>query len=192
MVDEKADDIGREPQAMMKAHAALKELSVEEQLRVLEWLAKKLNLSPMNVSAGQGVVGPQQHAVVPPGPGGPAGTPPTPKAFLTQKKPRDNVERIACLGYYLARYRSVPQFKTSDLTKLNSEASQPKIPNPSQTVANATRAQYLTQAGGGKKQVTTRGEALVDALPDPAKAKQALDDNPLTTRRIRKKGKKAT
>jgi hypothetical protein len=80
------------------------------------------------------------------------------------------------------------QFKTADLTKLNREAAQPLIGNPAQAVDNATKiSQYLTQAGGGKKQITPRGEAVVDALPDREKVKAALIEIPLVKTKKRAK-----
>src|SRR5689334_19404588 len=40
---------------------------------------------------------------------------PSPKQFLMEKQPRTDVERIACLAYYLTHYRDIPHFKTLDL-----------------------------------------------------------------------------
>ena len=192
MADKKSDDVGREPEAMKKAHGALKDLTAEEQIRVLDWLRQKLNLTPASHQPGASLPVTQQAPVIPGGgPPPPTGVSQTPKVFLTQKKPQNNVERIVCLAYYLSKYKSTPHFKTGDLTKLNTDASQPRLTNPSQAVADATKSQHLTPAGGGKKQITTRGEALVEALPDREKVKAALAEAPVTRRRARKKGKKA-
>src|SRR5687767_3371055 len=38
----------------------------------------------------------------------------SPKAFLAQKKPQTDIERIACLAYYLTHYIEMPHFKTID------------------------------------------------------------------------------
>jgi len=46
----------------------------------------------------------------------------SPKDFLLEKQPRTDVERIACLAYYLTHYRATPHFKTIDLSILNTEA----------------------------------------------------------------------
>ena len=51
----------------------------------------------------------------------------SPKEFLLEKKPSTDVERVACLAYYLTHYRSTPHFKTLDLSKLNTEAAQVKF-----------------------------------------------------------------
>jgi hypothetical protein len=96
-----------------------------------------------------------------------SGTEITSKEFLKQKAPITDVQRIACLAYYLTRHRNQPQFKTKDLTKLNSEAKQPQMSNPSMTVMNATRQnEFLAPLPGGFRQITAFGEEIVDALPD--------------------------
>jgi len=107
----------------------------------------------------------------------------SPKIFMAEKRPATDVERITCLAYYLAHYRNTPHFKTIDLTKLNTEAAQPPFSNATVTARNAAQQTYLAAAGGGKKQITTRGEALIDALPDREKAKAALEQHPLRKRR---------
>ncbi len=183
------EDIGREPDAMRKSYAALKDLTGEEQSRVLDWLVKKLKLGFSVPQVGDQVAVQPQF-----GGGTTTGTAPlgaqTPKAFLTEKRARNNVERIACLAYYLTKHRNSPQFKTSDLTKLNTEAAQIKIGNPAQAVKDGVRAQYITAAGSGKKQITVRGEALVEAMPNFEKVKQVLMDNPVVKGRPRRKNKK--
>lgn len=52
-----------------------------------------------------------------------------PKEFMVQKRPRTDIERVACLGFYLTHYRDTPHFKTLDISKLNTEAAQPKFTN---------------------------------------------------------------
>lgn len=167
-----------EVEAMQKSLSALSGLEQAEQKRVLEWLAEKLNLGTVAVSSpttGEQRVG--SHTGMPVKPGG---TPPTPKSFLVEKRPVTDVERVTCLAYYLAHYRDTPQFKTKLLTKLNTEASQPKFSNAAVSVQNATvQNQFLSQAGAGSKQITARGEALVESLPDQEKVKAALQAIPL-------------
>ena len=74
---------------------------------------------------------------------------PTPKEFLLQKQPKTNVERVACLAYYLARYRKIEAFKTIDISKLNTEAAQTKLTNASNTVNDAIKAGFLAAAEQG-------------------------------------------
>lgn len=111
---------------------------------------------------------------------------------MDEKAPKSGVERIACLAYYLTRYRTKTKFKTKDLEDLNSEAHQSKIPNAGVVADNATKgtAQFLSSAGGGFKQITTRGKALVEALPDRVKVKAALASRPLV-RRLRRRRTRA-
>src|SRR6266511_4429760 len=53
----------------------------------------------------------------------------TPKQFLLEKQPSNDIERVACLAYYLTHYRNMPEFKTLDISQLNTEAAQPKFSN---------------------------------------------------------------
>jgi hypothetical protein len=116
----------------------------------------------------------------------------TPKQFLAAKRPETNYERMACLAYYLTRMRNTSQFKTRELSELNTEAAQPRLSNAAVFVTDATsKYQYLSAAGGGKKQITARGEALVDALPDREAVQRALDEHPIGGRRKAKNAKKS-
>lgn len=101
------------------------------------------------------------------------------KQFMVQKQPKSDMERIACLAFYLTHNKQITSFKTIDLTHLNIEAAQPKITNPSASARNAVSQQYLASAGGGKKQITPRGEALVNALPNRSEVNKALKSIPL-------------
>jgi hypothetical protein len=91
----------------------------------------------------------------------------TPKEFLRVKNPQTDVQRIAALAYYLTHERGVPHFKTKDLTALNIEAAGTKLSNASFAVNNATKQNhFLAPAGSGKKQITSLGEDVVNALPE--------------------------
>ena len=98
----------------------------------------------------------------------------SPKEFLQQKQPRTDVERIACLAYYLTHYRDQPHFKTLDISKLNTEAAQIKFSNPALSVNNAAITGYLAQATKGNKQLSAPGEMFVAALPDRDAAQAAM------------------
>ena len=95
----------------------------------------------------------------------------TPKEFLLQKQPDTDVERVACLAYYLEHHRDTPHFKTTDISKLNTEAAQIKLSNASYTVNNAVRAGHLAIAAKGMKQLSAKGEQFVELLPDRDAAK---------------------
>ncbi|HEU5124224.1 MAG TPA: hypothetical protein VFW05_09200 [Verrucomicrobiae bacterium] len=102
----------------------------------------------------------------------------SPKQFLLEKQPANEIERVACLAYYLTHFRNMPEFKTLDISKLNTEAAQPKFSNPSVPVDNATRRGYIVTTSGWNKQLGALGEQFVQALPDREAAK-------LVTERVR-------
>ena len=72
-----------------------------------------------------------------------SGAAPTPKQFMLEKRPQTDIERVACLAYYLTHYRDQLHFKTFDLSKLNTEAAQIKFSNAAQAAANALKAVSL-------------------------------------------------
>jgi hypothetical protein len=102
----------------------------------------------------------------------------TPKQFLLEKEPRTDVERVACLAFYLTHYRDTPHFKTIDISKLNTEAAQAKFSNAAYSVDNATKLGYLVPATRGNKQLSAIGEQFVQTLPDREKAKALLSRRP--------------
>lgn len=116
----------------------------------------------------------------------------TAKQFMAEKQPKSDMERLTCLAYYLTHNKQVITFKTVELTHLNVEAAQPKLSNASATARNAVDQQYLALAGGGKKQITQRGEALVNALPDRNAVKEALTQHPLHGKKRKTATKKST
>jgi hypothetical protein len=107
------------------------------------------------------------------------------KEFLMDKQPLTEVERVACLAYYLAHYKNLPHFQTLDITKLNTDAAQPKLSNPAYAVNNAVQSGYLVPASHGKKQLSAAGERFVQALPEREAAKKVMRN--MRPRRIVKK-----
>jgi hypothetical protein len=99
----------------------------------------------------------------------------SPKEFMLDKQPRTDVERVACLAYYLTQFRSISSFKTLDLSKLNTEAAQPKFSNAANSVNNAVKRGYLVPSNKGFRQLSAAGEQFVRALPDRVAARQAMD-----------------
>lgn len=96
------------------------------------------------------------------------------KTFITRKKPKTNVERIACLAYYLAHYQGIRHFKTINITELNTEAAQNEISNTAGTIINALQGGYLAPATKGFKKISAFGEQYVDALPDRQSARSIM------------------
>jgi len=98
----------------------------------------------------------------------------SPKEFLLEKQPETDVERVACLAYYLTHYLDTPHFKTIDVSKLNTDAAQRKFANAAMAVDNAAKQGYLVPAIKGHKQLSAAGERFVQALPDRVVAKEAM------------------
>lgn len=96
------------------------------------------------------------------------------KDFMNEKRPKTDVERVACLAFYLTHYRDIPHFKTFDITKVNTEAAQHKFANASKTLANAMAYGYLAPGAKGTRQLSAAGEQFVLAMPDRTAAKEAL------------------
>jgi hypothetical protein len=97
------------------------------------------------------------------------------KDFLKQKQPRTDLERFTCLAYYLTHAQGITQFSTRDVTKLNGEAHGPNFTNAAATAQNGMKqSRFFSKAGGGKKRITTLGEAVVEALPSAEAVKEAL------------------
>lgn len=110
----------------------------------------------------------------------------SPKQFMLEKQPMTDVEKVACLAYYLTHYRSMAHFKTLDISKLNTEAAQIKLSNATVAVDNAAKRNYLVPASKGNKQISALGEQFVQALPDREKARAIM-----AAGRPRKKTRKA-
>ena len=108
-----------------------------------------------------------------------------PKEFLMQKQPKTDVERVACLAYYLAHFRDTPHFKTVDISRLNTEAAHVKFSNTAYAVANAANSGLLVSAGKGAKQISAMGERYVEELPDHNSAAEVKAS--MRSKRTRKK-----
>jgi len=176
--------------AMEGAYRALESLEEAGRNRAILWLAEALNVHAFQQStrsAGLPTVTMQNPTVMPPN----HELHVTPREFISQKRPESLVERVACLAYYLDRYRGISHFRTSDIVALNTEAAAHKFGNPSRDVDNADRHNgYLVSAGNGRKQLTVRGETVVAALPDRESVRAALKDHPHKARRSSSSAKK--
>ena len=168
-----------ELRAMETLLGALEPLSPEGQRRSLEWLINILDL-PVGVAQPSHPAGPAMQAN-----SAASSVVPTPKAFMSAKKPTNAAERIAGLAFYLTHYRAQAHFKVADIVALNTESAGPKFSNPSRDFSSAeVRSGYVVAAGStGMKQITTRGEALTEALPDREAVKLALKENEFKRRR---------
>jgi hypothetical protein len=159
---------------------ALKELKPEEIRHVLNTAAQWLGLQPGVSTTTNTEPQPTSGIVVvnnseaKSASAMPAGNFGSAKDFLRDKNPTSDVQRVACLAYFLTHARALSQFKTSDIRKANTDARGMSMNIP-RAVDNATRAVgFLAAVGGGKKQLTLLGEQVVDALPNQEKADQLV------------------
>lgn len=103
---------------------------------------------------------------------------PSPRSFVRAKNPLSDVERVVCLAYYLTHYENRKTFRNRDLVRVNAAADGPQM-NMRMAAQNAMRQNgYLASAAGVARQITTRGEKVVEALPDRDAVKQALLKHP--------------
>ena len=168
-------DPAAELTAMQDALKALAPLDEDGRGRAIAWLAGALGVQTAAPTPGAGL-GRTEFGVG----GGFSSNGPrelgAPKAFLAHKAPKTDMERIAVLAYYLTHGRNTLYFTTKELNDLNTDAAGPRFSNAAYSASNAMKKSgFLTAAPGGKRQITSRGEALVSALPDRDAAKTALE-----------------
>jgi hypothetical protein len=184
----KSATISAEFDAIRIALEVLEPLNEAQRTFAITMILSRLGLSSLQPTGA--ISSTPQFAPSAPGPMGSAGSSLTPKDFLKSKNPATDLERYVCLAYYLTHYRNAQSFSTRDVIKLNAEAFANDFSNAAATATNATRqSKLLSRAGSGKKRITTRGEALVEALPDRTKVKEAQTSG---TPKRRKKKKNAT
>jgi hypothetical protein len=159
--------------ALQSVISALQPLSVEARQRIVDAAVTFLRLSGTRSQGVPQLTGGGSQSTSR-APSYSADTSMSPKEFLLEKQPLTDVERMACLAYYLTHYRDTPHFKTLDLSKLNTEAAQPKFANAANTSNNAVKRGYLVQSSKGQRQLSAAGERFVFALPDRSAAKSAM------------------
>jgi type IV secretory pathway TrbL component len=89
------------------------------------------------------------------------------RAFMRLKNPATDVQRVACLGYFLVHITTGKQgFSSKEIGEANTESGGSAF-NLARALDNATRqSKYLSNRGAREKQLTTLGEDIVAALPD--------------------------
>lgn len=169
------NDLSIELEVFQKIVNEIKGLSKDSQKKILGMVFTFLEIEPQeNTLANQKNIYTQQTDSSIISPSFSEDRSMSPKEFLFQKQPKTDIEKIACLAFYLTHYRDTPYFKTFDLSKLNTEAAQIKFSNPAVAVDNATKAGYLVPATQGQKQLSAVGELFVSSLPDRDLAKEAI------------------
>jgi len=179
-------------QALQAIIAALRDLDQEARNRILDSAATFLGITPAHArnprilstssSAGTSLASPSSRAPFS------EDTTMSAKDFLMEKAPKTDVERIACLAYYLTHYRATPHFKTLEISMLNTEAAQPKFSNTAYSTNNAVKLNYIVPSTKGHRQLSALGERFVQALPDREAAKEVL----LSMRRKNRSKRKKT
>jgi hypothetical protein len=166
--------------AMQEIDSCLSQLQPEEQLRVFNWISSKYKFG----SSGKFITSPSSGISKMDNTLEDSGM--HIKDFIAAKKPENNYEKIACVAFFLEKFRGMDSFKTVEITKGFQDARLNKMSNPAMFVAETARAYgYLTSIGSAKKGLTARGEALVNALPIRENVTAALTEFP-----FKKGGKK--
>ncbi len=155
-----------EVDAMRDIDAALGKLDPSARERVMDWASSKHGLRSRATVDGKeadpeivGADGPRPKDL---------------KSFLATKAPQSFYERVACLVYYLEKFDGRSEVSTQDITKANSDARQSKLTNPATFVKHATHTHgYLISIKKGIFAISPKGEAVVEAMPDRAKADEA-------------------
>ena len=161
--------------ALQTVIRALQPLHIEAQHRILASVATFLQAPDPSVPAHRRNAGPTMSTATDrERPAFSDDTAMSPKEFLIEKQPRTDVERLACLAFYLTHYEDMQHFKTLDLSKLNTRAAQPKFTNSAQVAKNAVASGYLVSATRGHRQLSAAGEQFVRALPDQEAARSAM------------------
>ena len=94
------------------------------------------------------------------------------RTFMRVKAPKTDVQRVACLVYYLNRTTGQPAFASKDIVTAQTDSGISKF-NMTRALDNATRhAKYLSNRGR-EKQLTNLGEDVVHALPSQEAVKEA-------------------
>ncbi|MDB5905150.1 MAG: polyketide synthase, partial [Betaproteobacteria bacterium] len=94
--------------------------------------------------------------------------------FLDRKRPVSDVDRVACLAYYLTHYEKKAEFRIADLIAINDKAGQNAFYNVRSAIANAVTDGYLIVGISGTKRISATGDAYVDLLPNVQAARDAL------------------
>ena len=117
-----------------------------------------------------------------------------PTKFIRAKKPKNDRELVACLGYFLAKVRGTSTFGSKDLENLNDEADGNMIGEFPIALNNATGYNmYFKAAGKGKKKMSPHGNQVVEALPDQDAVKKIVNSFRKKSRKRgnqKKRGKK--
>ncbi len=159
--------------ALVAVVKALETLEEADRRWVLQSAANRWGVAVGNLAGNQsGVVTPNANGSWGAPPGASAGDVQSAiarkdaRAFIRIKRPATDVQRVACLGYFIVQTSGNPGFSSKDVTKAHTDSGGSSL-NMTRALDNATRAaKYLSNRGPKEKQLTTLGEDVVVALPD--------------------------
>jgi hypothetical protein len=179
-----------EIEALAEIDGLLEHLKDEERQRIFDYITSKYKLVINNQSSSgpgsqtsQNNIGSKSNTVV-----GDI------KSFIIAKKPDSTYERITCLVYYLEKVDKMDGVKNTDIVSAVKNARLSPLSNSTVFINHAvSRYKFLTPLGGGKKGLSARGEALVDALPSRENVAAALAEHPIgkISKSKKKKSKKS-
>lgn len=87
------------------------------------------------------------------------------RSFVRLKQPANDVQRVACLVYFLTHTQNKLGFTSKEITQAHTDSGGSAI-NMTRALDNATRqTRYLSSRGRKEKQLTPLGEDAVNALP---------------------------
>lgn len=183
-----ASGFAKELQAIQKMLDVLEPLDEPARLFAFKTVSERLNIAiPAGNQSQKGAGAGGQLLAASVTLGGQAGVQEE-KKFVSAKKAQKDTELVTCIAYVL-KNRGVHVFKTEELTKAATELATRALTNMSATARDAVNAGYLAKAGGGRKQISPLGEAVVDALPDRTAVANAIAEMK-PRRRARKKAAK--
>jgi hypothetical protein len=111
------------------------------------------------------------------------------RSFVRMKQPSSDVQRVACLVYFLTHTTGQQGFSAKEIGDAHTDSGASKI-NISRAVDNATRrSKYLSVRDGRQKQLTKLGEDVVAALRDQSKVAEL--ESAARTRGAKRGAKKA-
>jgi hypothetical protein len=175
------DDI----EALRSITDILKDFDATEQQRIIRWVQEKLGVS----SPPPPVQNPPNPAGTPPVTG-PASTPAASvknlKTFVTEKKPKNDVQFAATVAFFhrfeAAKEERKTEINAEDLVEASRLAVRERLHNPGQTLLNAHKVGLLDRVSRGVFRINSVGENLV-AMTLPG-------DGTTATPAKKKKGKK--
>ena len=189
--DGKTKPVRSAAEVLVTVVAALEDLGDDDKRWVLQSAASRWNatLHPAGSGSGTGTIpGSVTGAAVAAQAGDPAIAAKNIKAFMRAKNPANDVQRVACLGFYIAETTSQAGFTAKQVADAHTNSGGSKF-NLSRAMDNATRsAKYLSNRTKHEKQLTTLGEDVVNALPN----QQAVRDLSAKARGKAKKGKRGS